>query len=146
MSTTTQDSLALRVNRVIAEEDQRAAERCQREPSGSRATRREEDMRLWGMTYGIALGLQIGADPESDLDTAAEDALDAARAAYARWAPPIAQRVSYSPVLDEMLMAYHRVEVEIDRALMDSVDGRAFLEAMQGLREAIGMPEPAVVQ
>ena len=144
-TTTTEDSLALRVSRVIADEGGRVRERCEREPSPPRsgATRREDDMREWGMTYGIAFGLQLGATPDVDWDTAAEDALDAARAAFARWSD-IAPRAPFSPLVDEALVAYERANVEIERALMDSPDGRAFMEAMQVLREVMGMPEPAV--
>ena len=145
-TTTTQDSLALRVSRVVAEEGQRAAERCEREPGPSRSkpTRREQDLRLWGMTFGIALGLQLGEEPDADLDTAAEDALDAARAAYMRWAPPIAPRPPFLPAVDALLVAYRRVESDVESALMDSTVGRDFLEKMHDLIEVIGMPEPPV--
>jgi hypothetical protein len=145
-TTTTQDTLAVQIHRVIADEDGRVRLRCEREPSAprSRPTRREDDMREWGMTYGIAFGLQLGANPDVDWDTAAEDALDAARAAFARWSD-IAPRVPFSPVIDEALVAYERAKIEIERALMDSPDGRAFMEAMQELRGVIGMPEPTAV-
>jgi hypothetical protein len=144
MSTTTKDSLTLRVSRVIQEEGQLVAERCEREPSPprSRATGREDDMRAWGMTYGIAFGLQLGENPNVDWDTAAEDALDAARGAFARWSD-IAPRVPFSPMIDEVLVTYDRAKVEIERALMDSPDGRVFMDRMQGLRQVMGMPEPA---
>jgi hypothetical protein len=145
--TTTQDSLAIRVDRVVGEEHLRALERCEREPHAglSRATKRESDMRAWGMTYGVAFGLLLADDPDGDFDTIAENALDGARAAFGRWSGSITRRQPLSPAIDEMLVAYEAMDIECERALMDNESGRKFRDKMQGLIEVIGMPERAVI-
>jgi aminoglycoside phosphotransferase len=147
MTSTTQDTLAIRVGRVVAEEHQRALERCEREPQAnlSKATKRESDMRAWGMTYGVAFGLLLADDPDGDFDTIAEDALDGARAAFARWAS-INRRQACSPAIDEMLEAYRRLDIECVRALEGTEHGREFKDKMQGLIETIGMPEREMVE
>jgi hypothetical protein len=139
-------TLTVRVGQVIADEHLRVLERCEREPhvGRSKATKRESDMRAWGMTFGVAYGLLLAADPEGDVDTMAEDALDGARAAFARWSGTIAPRQAHTPPMDAMLEAYGRVEREL-APLQDTADGRRFLDKMQGLIEAIGMPEPEVI-
>jgi hypothetical protein len=145
--TATTDTLAIRVGRVVAEEHLRALERCEREPhaSLSKATKRESDMRAWGMTYGVAFGLLFAADPDGDFDTIAEVALDGARAAFGRWSGSINRRQPFSPAIDEMLEAYSRLDIECVRALEGTEHGREFKDKMQGLIETIGMPERALV-
>jgi hypothetical protein len=147
MSTTTDDSLAVRVSRVIGDEQLRALERCEREPHAgmSKATKRESDMRAWGMTYGIAFGLLLAADPGGDLDTLAEDALDAARASFGRWSGYITRRQAFGAAIDDTLLAYQAMDIECERALADNESGRMFTDKMQGLIETIGMPERGVI-
>jgi hypothetical protein len=144
MSTT--ESLAVRVSRVIANEHLIPLDRCEREPAPSRskATKRESDMRAWGMAYGVAFGLLLADDPDGDFDTLAEDALDGARAAFTRWSGTITSRQPFSPAIDEMLLAFEGAHPEIELNLTDHPPTRTFLEKMQGLIEAIGMPESAV--
>jgi hypothetical protein len=148
MTSNTPDSLAIRIRRVVAEEHLLVLERCEREPHAglSRATKRESDMRAWGMTFGVAVGLLLADDPDGDLDTIAEDALDGARAAFGRWSGSINRRQAFSPAIDEALAAYERLDIECERALMDNESGRRFKDKMQGLIETIGMPEKALVE
>lgn len=144
---TAEPTLAVRVSQVITDESQRATNRCEREPSlsGSQATRRERDMREWGMTHGLAFGLELGANPGADWDVIAEDALDAARAAFARWSAPIAPRQPFSPAVDDVLLAYEHAHRELDRLAPDSLAVRELLEKLHNLKEIVGMPEPAVM-
>jgi hypothetical protein len=146
--TSTEDSLALRVTRVVEDEHLRALQRCEREPQASlsRATKRESDMRAWGMTYGVAFGLRLSDEPDGDFDTIAEDALDGARAAFGRWSGSINRRQPFSPAVDAMLEAYERLDIECVRALEGTERGREFKDKMQGLIETIGMPDRALVE
>ncbi len=139
-------TLAARVSQVIGDEHLRVLERCEREPFAgrSKATKRESDMRAWGMTFGVAYGLMLATDPEGDVDTMAEEALDAARAAYARWSGSIASRPQQSPAIDAILEAWDRAGREL-APLADTPDGRRLLDRMQALVEAIGMPEPEAI-
>jgi hypothetical protein len=146
MSETAKPTLTVQVGWVLGDEHMQTIERCEREPFAgrSKATKRESDMRAWGMTYGVAYGLLLAADPEGDVDTMAEEALDAARAAYARWSGSITSRPEQSPALDAVLEAWDRAGREL-APLGDTSNGRKLLDSMQGLIDAIGMPEPKVI-
>lgn len=144
-------TLVVAVQRVIADEGGCASDRLAREPKGSEPTRRERDMRDWGMAFGVAAGIQLGIDPDADLDTVAEDALDAARAAFARWSAPIAPRPPFMAAVDEMLSAYDRARTHLNTAIGASSERRspeihAFEDKMAALVDAIGMPEPEVIE
>jgi hypothetical protein len=150
MSTTTAEpTLAERVfshlssDHAITTEDEVTAilKSLEREPAdGTGLTRREEDLREWGFLFGLAYGM---AD---EGENRARRALDAARAAYGRWAGQIPPRPVVSPLVDDVIVAYGKVEDLLDRVAYREPARLAFSEAMQALVEAVGKPAPKVVE
>ncbi len=59
---------------------------------GSHLTSWENDLRDWGMVYGFAYGVARAENPWQPEALAIGEALNAARAAFARWGGPIASR------------------------------------------------------
>lgn len=116
-----------------------------REPSdGSEPTRREDDLRCWGLACGLALGLRFAEEPE-DRERAAEEAFWAAKTAFKAWAGPIAPRPDIAPLTDSMLALWDGAVAEFERQRREWPDGWiAFSEAIKDLQDALGMPAPAV--
>jgi hypothetical protein len=140
----TDEALAITVGRVLADEDGAVTRRCRQMPESSEGglTRREMEIRDWGMTFGVAFGVQLGRDPEVDFDTAADNALDAARAAYLRWAGRIAPRPSLSPLVDKVIVAFEGAQRDLDRLEPVTLEVRELREAARDLLDALGTPAP----
>jgi len=118
-----------------------AVERCDSEPS-SRLSAREGDLRAWGLVYGLAFGILSAEErPESDRDELADEALEAARVAFAQWNGLISPRAISSPPIDDVLLAYEDVEEDLALALEDSPALEALDAQLRALRDAVGMPE-----
>ena len=146
-------TLAERVHAIISEERPGklvaplCADRVEKEPcDGTQLSQREMGMRDWGMTYGLAFGiLESEAAVGVDREQLADEALFAARAAYARWAGEIAPRPVVSPLVDATLLAYDEGAADLDSVAYAAVkvDRPALMalsERLRELGEAIGVP------
>jgi hypothetical protein len=160
MSTTdTTSTLGERILALVSEERPEkngrivgpiATEGVEREPhDGSRPSRREDDMREWGLAYGLALGMLLGEHPDADeaeREQLADRALDAARAMFTRWCGGIAPRPNVASTVDGVLLAWDAADCEIDRLRYIEKQPIGMLaERLQDLRDAVGMPERAMV-
>jgi hypothetical protein len=147
MTTDVQTTPAERVYAILSEEHEGSrqvwAEGVNREPyDGSEMTVRERDLRDWGLVYGLAFGMLASEEPDADREQIRDRALDAARAAYRRWAGAIAPRPSVSPHVDAALLGFEDAEQSLGELLyIHKQDGlRPLIQSMQALRDVLGVP------
>jgi hypothetical protein len=148
MTDSTQATLAERVHAILSEEYEGhrslAREACEEEPhDGDQLSLREGDLRDWGFIYGLAFGMSASeAQPDADRVKLANQALDAARVAYRRWAGEIAPRPAAVSVL-----AFDDVEFELQTLIYvhGQTQVKALVQPMQDLCDALGVPARAVV-
>jgi hypothetical protein len=146
-------TLADRVYALISEEygegsTQLCRDVADSEPQGRRdqLSLREGDLRDWGLICGLAFGiLEAEAPADADREAMRDQALDAARAVYRRWAGEIAPRPVVSPMVDAAVLAFDDAEPGLSVATY--VHGhhelKPLLQSMHNLREAIGIPVAA---
>jgi hypothetical protein len=153
MSTdSTQATLAERVFAILAEEREGglvgplAVDRCEAEPhDDGHLSEREQELRCWGLAYGLAFGVlmsEVPAPSELDRERLADVALDAARAAFARWSGEITPRPVVSPLVDAVLLAFEDAGKELDRMRGTEKEAAVgpLVERLESLREAVGTP------
>ncbi len=122
-----------------------ALEAVEAEPTdGAGLTAREYELRDWGLTLGIALGLRFAEDPE-DREQAATEALSAARTVFREWNGPVRARSIVSPHADALLALWDGAFAEHSRlsGAMPEEGFGAFSEAMADLQSAVGTPAPS---
>jgi len=144
---TSKPTLAERVYAILSEEYESSrqtwAEGLDREPrDGAQMTVRERDLRDWGLVYGLAFAMLASEEPDADREQIRDRALDAARAAYRRWAGEIAPRPSVSPLIDAALLGFEDAEQSLSELLyVHKQDGvRPIMQPMQELRAVLGVP------
>jgi hypothetical protein len=121
---------------------------CHSEPANDgMLSQRERDLRDWGLVYGIAFATARAAAPDEDEAVLAERSLEAARAAWRRWSDEIAPRPALSPLVDDVLLAFHSAETPMmtlahfgETPGDEIVKLRPLGEALFSLRAAIGVP------
>lgn len=113
------------------------AKMLRQEPSdGAALTRREDDLRDWGFLYGLAYAMA------GEGDRRPIRALDAARAAYGRWAGQIHHRPVVSPLVDDVIVAYGNAEKMLYLVALKDPERHDLAEAMHELIAAVGEPAP----
>jgi hypothetical protein len=102
---------------------------------GTTLTAREGEFRDLGFCFGLAYGWAESSDPEQRAD----EALDAARAAFERWAGSVSPRPAMAPLAEAVLLAGERASKDLDR-LIGNPSMLALKEALDELTDAVGAP------
>ncbi len=108
--------------------------RCSAEPASynSKLSEFEGDLRDWGLVYGMAFGLARMEEPCESMESVADRALIAARAAYKRYGGEISERHEPGPLVAAVLRAYDEVEPMPSPRKLD--------DALHALLNGMGVP------
>jgi hypothetical protein len=143
MTITRTTSLAERVYDEVLRGESPHAEAAQRclalEPDdGTTPTARETEWRDLGFAFGLAYGWARSDGAEQR----AKEALEAAHAAFCRWAGSISPRPMLAPVMENVLVAGEQATAQLDR-LIASPELLALKEALFELTQTYGVPKAA---